>query len=239
MTCEKTTEQLIDWLEGELPPEVAEEVKDHIQGCPDCAREVNHIKQALEAVGHPAEDPGEAYFASFYTRLRDHLERVKLPWPQRLQRWLAKPQVLIQGAVTAAALLVAVMSTLLVTGYFHGSRDDTQELLAESQIHPKAALITRPRLASAPNIKQLAVVRADPAIREAVASLEDEEDIAELQAEVAEVLLGRLASTEVVVLPGAMLHGPAVNAPVFHDLADEDLFEVVSLVDRDVRKWPL
>lgn len=240
MTCEKTTEQLIDWLEGEVPPEVASEIKDHIQGCPACAREVNQIKQALDAVSHPAEDPGEAYFASFYTRLRDHLEQVRIPWSQRLRRWLTRPQVLIQSAATAAALLVAVLTTLMVTGNFHHPQSAGDDLLAEKSANrPNLALIARPRLAAAPNSKQFTTVHADPAIRKAVASLEDDEDIAELQTEVAEVLLGRLASTEVVILPGANLHGPAINTPVFHDLADEDLFEVVSMVDRDVRKWPL
>lgn len=229
MTCEKTTEQLIDWLEGELPSEIAEEVAEHVNRCPDCAREVNQIRQALAAVTHPAEDPGEAYFDLFYARVQRHIadEAVQTPWYKRWWERLTTPAMLYRVAAATATLLVVLVGTMSYTGRLRSN--DAQPSMAK--LHGNYAVIAKKG-------RLVAATRVDPDMRQAVDSLEGDE-IDKLQVEMAKVLLGQLSHSKVMVLPGSLTEHPVVNSPLVVDLSEEELTAVTDTVSKDINKWTL
>ncbi len=67
MKCKKTSERLNAYLDGELAPDEALAVREHLRACPQCAAELDGLKQlnrALEA------EPGMAVPNGFARRVR-------------------------------------------------------------------------------------------------------------------------------------------------------------------------
>lgn len=230
MTCEKTTEQLIDWLEGELPSEIAEEVAEHVNRCPDCALEVAQIRQALASVAHPAEDPGEAYFDLFYARVQRHIETeaARNPWYQIWWERLTTPTALYRLAAASAALLVAVVGVMSFSGRL--APTTTQPSIAK--MHGNYAVIAHKKA------RLMSATRIDPGMRQAVDSLESDE-IDQLQLEMAKLLVGQLSNSKVVVLPGLLAGHPVVETPLVMEMNEEELDEVADTVSKDISKWTL
>ncbi len=96
MTCRYDDVTLWAWLEGELPPEEAHQIRVHIADCEACHRRIktlNLIRDGFAALPVKVWVPGS-----------------------RLQPYLWIP-ALITGAY---AMLLAAMLPLLVYGYLHG-----------------------------------------------------------------------------------------------------------------------
>jgi len=54
MDCEKARELMLEFVEGTLSPRQAEEVKAHVESCPECMRELEDQSsrtRALQALG--------------------------------------------------------------------------------------------------------------------------------------------------------------------------------------------
>lgn len=71
MKCKTIHNKLIFYLEGDLPEKEMEQVRVHLNECPDCVAFVSELKQTmgvLEAEKSPAVNP------FFYTRLKAKME---------------------------------------------------------------------------------------------------------------------------------------------------------------------
>jgi anti-sigma factor RsiW len=230
MTCDKTTEQLIDWLEGELPPAVDEEIEKHVGGCADCAKEVHEIRQALAAVAHPVEDPGEGYFGSFYARLRQPLEEANGRgfWLRRWWEELLTPRVWMRALAGVAAAALVVVGALTATGTL-AFRHSPQRMLAK--LSPAAGGL---HVALA----RTSLARVDPTVTQEVFSLKKEE-VQDLQIQIAKVIMGQFVNSRVVALPGERPTSHVIYAPAVADLNDEELAEVTNTLSKEAQNWTL
>ncbi|MDP8222848.1 MAG: hypothetical protein P9L99_05760 [Candidatus Lernaella stagnicola] len=229
MTCEKRTELLIDWLEGELSPEEAEAVELLVAQDPDCAREVEEIRRALEAVAHPAEEPGETYFASFYPRLRQNLATVRIPWFRRFWNWFWAPGVWVRAGAAAAIVMVAVVSTLVFTGQLpNGDSYGEPTFVAK-----KGVAITK---RNAGDIFDVANV--NPELRKAVATLKSDE-LDDLRLAVTEMMVDPLLDDAEITLPGALPASPSAADYEITDLHPDEIVEVADQLSISVKNWKI
>jgi anti-sigma factor RsiW len=226
MSCDKTTEQLLDWLEGELAPEVDAEIEQHVGGCADCAKEAHEIRQVLAAVAHPIEDPGAGYFASFYARLRQSREEATArgSWIRRWWEALLTPRVWTRALAGAAAAALVAFGALTATG----------TLSFQRSLPPALVKISPARLATA----RATLARVDPTVTQEVFSLKKEE-VRDLQIQIAKVIMGQLVNSRVVALPGERPSSPVLYAPAVADLNDEELAEVTKTLSQDAKSWTL
>lgn len=228
MTCEKTTEQLIDWLEGELPADNAQEVESHVAECADCAREVDDIRQALDAVSHPAHDPGDIYFAAFYPRLREGLEAQAPAWHRRIWDAFWTPAFWLRTAGGLTAALVIVVATLVVSGQIRLGADQ-----------PRLSVMGQFTMLDKTKGDVLSKTSVDDELRDAVETLEGEA-LDTFRVAIAELILGQLTDARIALLPGASADHPAIDSPPVDDLDGEELFQVAELLsEQDVKKWTL
>lgn len=47
MTCEQIVDLLVEYVEGELPPEARARVESHVTECPDCEHFVNTYRATI------------------------------------------------------------------------------------------------------------------------------------------------------------------------------------------------
>lgn len=112
MTCEFCRERLTDFIEGELPPDVEDQVRAHLAECEECARELSQLRavvsaiHALPEVAPPAE-------------LRQRLRRIPTTAarePERRPAWRRVRYVVASVAAAAAALLLIWAGTTVFQG---------------------------------------------------------------------------------------------------------------------------
>lgn len=97
-------EKLSPYLDGELSPGEAAEVRAHLRECSDCAERLAELAAVDElAQGLTVEAPG-GYFESFPARLREKLPE-RAPAARRLPMWaLAAAAVLLLAVITPLSL---------------------------------------------------------------------------------------------------------------------------------------
>jgi len=70
MKCEKFRKNMILYLYGELDKKSAEELKDHIKKCPDCAREMEYTEKVFDLVEETkTEDIPDADWEKCWSRI--------------------------------------------------------------------------------------------------------------------------------------------------------------------------
>jgi hypothetical protein len=138
MNCHETRERLSDLLDEALPaPELAE-ARAHLEGCPECRRELNQLRarvSLLSRVGRPRAPVG------FVDRVTAAAHPV--PWYQRLGRRIFFPLNIKLPAQAAAMLLVAVLGVYLLqrTGEL---KDAARPELQTSQRNAEPSVATSP-----------------------------------------------------------------------------------------------
>jgi anti-sigma factor RsiW len=50
MTCQRVTALIRDYLAGELAPEIAAALEEHLHACPDCTAFINTYKRTTQAL---------------------------------------------------------------------------------------------------------------------------------------------------------------------------------------------
>ncbi len=228
MTVEKKTELLIDWLEGELSPEEAVAVEEMVAKDPECAREVEELRQVLAAVTHPADDPGETYFASFYPRLRERAITQTIPWYQQALNWFWSPGVWLRAGAGATAMIVAVIGTLLVTNQLP-SLDWQQPTMTAK----KGMAIKKTKA-----IELFDVATMRPELQKVVATLEND-DLDDLRIEIANMLVEPDYPEQIVTLPGTLPEHPVVDVSSVGDMDAAEIMQVAELLSQDVKNWTL
>ena len=112
--CEARFEQISMLIDGELDEEKAAEVRAHIAACPDCAA----VYALLSGVGGALEEDVPAGLHEKIMKSVDQAERVK-----KAQRRFT----VLRPALTAAACLVVIVGTILLTGNLMHSRKAAPE----------------------------------------------------------------------------------------------------------------
>jgi len=55
--CEKLLGSLSEYIDGELDPELCQEIEKHLAGCDDCRVVLNTTKRTIDLVHAPIEKP--------------------------------------------------------------------------------------------------------------------------------------------------------------------------------------
>jgi len=55
--CEKLLGSLSEYIDGELDPELCQEIEKHLAGCEDCRVVLNTTKRTIDLVHAPIEKP--------------------------------------------------------------------------------------------------------------------------------------------------------------------------------------
>ena len=55
--CEGLLESLSSYIDGDLPPELCQELEKHLAGCNDCRVVLNTTKRTIDLVHSPVEKP--------------------------------------------------------------------------------------------------------------------------------------------------------------------------------------
>lgn len=103
MNCRETRHKLDRYLRGELPGEVADEVKTHLEGCPDCRGALDTARELAEVFHRASTPPTPEGFASDLRELAAEREETILG-PLPAWRTLSTPW----RAAVAASLVVGL-----------------------------------------------------------------------------------------------------------------------------------
>ncbi len=136
MKCEEFRKNMILYLYGELDKKSAEELKNHIKKCPDCAKELEYTKRIFDLVEETkTEDIPEADWEKCWSRID---KKVSVPDKKRekyfefFPKWAAAAAaivcVLVIGFVIGRTTFIPGGDKITVTG---GSEDTFQISLQE------------------------------------------------------------------------------------------------------------
>jgi hypothetical protein len=113
-------ERLVLYMEGELPADEAEKLKQELATNPELQKEYEDLKASLTMVSsNQPHGPGDEYFRHFYSRLKPKLDQKKPFWTSIFSPLTALPRLGYTGAM--AAILVAFImvaygiNTFLIT----------------------------------------------------------------------------------------------------------------------------
>jgi anti-sigma factor RsiW len=106
MNCKTLHTKIIFFIEGELPGREMEEVKIHLERCPDCAAFAEEMKKTIAIIDNEKEPQLNPFF---YTRVKARLEN-------QSEQVAATRQV----AVLKRILQPALFSLLLLAGVYTG-----------------------------------------------------------------------------------------------------------------------
>ena len=116
MDCHEIKEKLGAYLDGELPPDQAKMVSEHLESCPTCQAEWERLGKLDDVV---AETEGLEPGAEAWQRMRSNIQqgisqqkKAEHPGIMEWIRWLLSPRyaVVKVGAVLAVVVLAFVVS---------------------------------------------------------------------------------------------------------------------------------
>ncbi len=114
MKCDEIKNKLADLTEGLLEEREARDIRAHLAGCADCAKELQAIENAWDMVGAlDAEEPEPGYVSRFWIRLA-HQEPWYRTWAKTL-RPVFSIRILAPVASLAVVLIIAGMLHLAPT----------------------------------------------------------------------------------------------------------------------------
>ncbi len=97
MNCERTKEQLVDYLSGQLSEAEHGALAAHLAGCAHCRAELQATQRTWQTLGSvPVPEPSPRLRPEFYTMLasfKDELETTPEYSPTGLWRWLRELQI--------------------------------------------------------------------------------------------------------------------------------------------------
>lgn len=109
MNCHETRERLSDLLEEALPEPERALVRAHLDGCPDCRRELDRLKATVSLLSRVERPRAPIGFVDRVTAAAS-----PVPWYQRLGRRLFLPLAIKVPAQAAAMLVIAILGVYLL-----------------------------------------------------------------------------------------------------------------------------
>lgn len=132
MKCEHVTEQIPDYLAGNLSDSILSKIEEHLLSCSSCKSDVESLSTTWEKLGKlPEEIPSEMVKEKFYAMLeayqsgqevaesRPLLRDVFNGW---LERWWPR-QPVVQFGFAMAFLSVGLLSGFVLKSFPSGNRD--------------------------------------------------------------------------------------------------------------------
>lgn len=119
MKCEAVQERMMEWMDGRVPPDLANELKAHVDACPGCQAELAATQRFARLLDRPpAASPSPQLRQGVYAMIAEEMAGAAAPGrrpeptpARRAWAWLRLPAV---QAVAACALVAA--------GYLAGVR---------------------------------------------------------------------------------------------------------------------
>ncbi len=106
MACDDYRGKLIEYLDGELGPEMRTDLEAHLDRCSGCRAELRDLRETLSLIARiPAPEPSEAFWNQYLREIRQKAERVP-SWTSSLRRWFATLVLRPIPAVAVAAVLL-------------------------------------------------------------------------------------------------------------------------------------
>ncbi|MFP4248128.1 MAG: zf-HC2 domain-containing protein [Armatimonadota bacterium] len=167
MTCEQCAENLTGLIEGDLSPEDERVMREHIDGCPGCARALAETRSLVEALRSLPEVDAPA---DLRERLRSIPERAE---PATYAWWRRSRTVIASVTAAAAAAL------LMWTGVVHYQQEAGQPpapMVAERTVPPSDEMPAESRFDAATDREEAGEPAAETV----------EGDSAEMEAEVSD-----------------------------------------------------
>ncbi len=85
MNCDEVREQLIDFIEEELPRRQTKMIQQHLESCVECKQEAREYDSVLTSLVDAVQDPGDEYFSRLYPQIMERIERNEgLVWYKRI-----------------------------------------------------------------------------------------------------------------------------------------------------------
>jgi len=109
MNCHDARERLSDFLDEAMSPGELGEMRSHVEGCPECRRELERLRATLSILSR-VERPRAP--VGFVDRVMEAARPV--PWYRRLGRWLFVPLGTKLPAEAAAMAMIAVLGVFLL-----------------------------------------------------------------------------------------------------------------------------
>jgi anti-sigma factor RsiW len=122
--CEEIKKWLGPWLDGELKPARAADLKRHVEGCASCAREKARLERLEAALKSALETQAarvafEPFWAGVSRRIAQ--EKTERPWRERAldwaRGWMSPPRL----AWAVPAVIVLLLGLFSLQQYFTGS----------------------------------------------------------------------------------------------------------------------
>ena len=137
MTCEQARARLGELVDGELPAELATELREHVAGCPDCRAEYESLERLAAALARP---PKAAVPPDLWQAIERRLEGPSAPGPApgpavRPRAWSFRT---LRSPLAAAAVIVVgiALGWLMLGGpgqsAAHAGHIDFRPLLAQA-----------------------------------------------------------------------------------------------------------
>ena len=146
MNCEQAELMLIDSLMGELDDEAADDLTDHLAGCPRCSTEAAALETAWRDLGAvdrmrrvPDSERLTARFRHELDKLEKNRDRVRASRPSRLSWWasLGSVRPAWQGTFALALLGCGLLLGLGISSD-RSTRAELEELRAELELVNRA-----------------------------------------------------------------------------------------------------
>jgi hypothetical protein len=136
MTCQRVTAMIRDYLAGELAPEIAAALEEHLRDCPDCTVFINTYRrtaQALQSIRY------EDIPAEMQSRVRQFLRaKIKRFPPDQGDPW-QRDTAYHQGTVWARLMGPFITAYLKVNGRSRESLEQVAQWLAPFHEHLREA----------------------------------------------------------------------------------------------------
>ncbi len=120
MDCKKIKKDLVAFLYGELREDEKELIEAHIDACPDCRKELQHMKEVIKGADSLQEDIEKAMASVDWEELPSRITDVAFekeahlprePWLAGISRFLFQPKL----KPVYAALLIGVLLGSFIT----------------------------------------------------------------------------------------------------------------------------
>ena len=109
MKCKSAQQLLPEYIEGVLPPEKADQLINHIDGCSRCEKELNAFEKAIRlASSLPVEYPTSEQWEAFALQFHARITQPSRPESNWYPIWLRQHAGRVVGAVCLLAVLLGI-----------------------------------------------------------------------------------------------------------------------------------